>query len=284
MRTLLAHIELSPSLNSVLETARLVAEQFDSFIEGYYIRPSQPELIAAGADGFVAAAPELVTGLEREAQQRAEEAHRRFLAFCRRHGLSEPPAGRLSAPAAVWHEEQASGHGAIGSRGRIFDLIVVARPISGALTPSAAALEAALFESGRPLLVAPPGVPSGIGRRIVVAWNGSTETARAVALSMPFLKRAQSVVVLTVEGGSVPGPEGDELAARLRLHDIAVERRHSERHEAGIGEAILEECRVLEADLLVKGAYTQSRLRQMIFGGATSHILGHAELPVLLAN
>ena len=67
-------------------------------------------------------------------------------------------------------------------------------------------LEAALFESGRPILIAPPDPPRSARRHVVIAWNGSTETARAIAFAMPFLHQAQRVVVLIVEGGMVAGP------------------------------------------------------------------------------
>ena len=284
MRTILAHLEISPSLDSVLECARLVAERFGGYIEGYHMRPGQPDLIAAGADGFVAAAPDLVAGFEREARERAEQARQRFEAFRERHGLPRPAEAAPGTACADWRVETATGQGAIGSYGRVFDLIVVGRPLADQVTPSMAALEAALFESGRPLLVAPPAPPARLGERVVVAWNGSTETARTVAFAMPFLTAAASVVVLQVEDGMVPGPEAEALAASLRRHDIAVEVRHARRGGRGTGEAILAETAALGGDLLIKGAYTQSRFRQMIFGGATSHILAHAGLPVLMAN
>ncbi len=284
MRTILAHLEISPSLDSVLECARLVAERFASYIEGYHMRPGQPDLIAAGADGFVAAAPDLVAGFEREARERAEQARQRFEAFRRRHELPRPEEAEPGRPCADWRVETATGQGAIGSRGRVFDLIVVGRPLPEQVTPSMASLEAALFESGRPLLVAPPTPPEALGERVVVAWNGSTETARTVAFAMPFLKRAASVAVLQVEDGMVPGPEAEDLAANLRRHGIAVEVRHARRGGRSAGEAMLAETAALGGDLMIKGAYTQSRFRQMIFGGATSHILARAELPVLMAN
>ncbi len=284
MRTILAHLEISPSLDSVLECARLVAERFGAYIEGYHMRPGQPDLIAAGADGFVAAAPDLVAGFEREARERAEQARARFEDFRSRHGLPRPGEAEPGRPCADWRVETATGQGAIGSHGRVFDLIVVGRPLADQVTPSMAALEAALFESGRPLLVAPPAVPERIGERIVVAWNGSTETARTVAFAMPFLTTASSVAILQVEDGMVPGPEAEALAASLRRHGIAVEVRHARRGGRGTGEAMLAETAALGGDLMVKGAYTQSRFRQMIFGGATSHILAHAELPVIMAN
>lgn len=284
MRNILAHVEPGPGLDSVLQCARLVAERFGSYVEGYHMRPGHPDIIAAGADGFVAAAPDLIAGFERETRERANEAAARFEAFREAWGVPRRTQARPGQPCADWRVEDTTGQGAIGSRGRIFDLIVVGRPIAGSATPSMAALETALFEAGRPLLVAPPQPPHSLGERVAIAWNGSTETARTVAFAMPLLKQASAVLVLTVEGGSVPGPTGSELAAMLRWHELEVEEREALRGERTVGQAILEEAAAWGADLLLKGAYTQSRLRQMIFGGATSHILAHAELPVLAAN
>ena len=118
----------------------------------------------------------------------------------------------------------------------------------------------------------------------MIAWNGSTETARTVALAMPVLLKARRVYVLSLEGWEVDGPAGEELAERLRRHDIPAEAITRRMQPKTPGEAILDCASQLRADLLVKGAYTQSRLRQMIFGGATSHILRHSKLPIFMAH
>ena len=117
-----------------------------------------------------------------------------------------------------------------------------------------------------------------------MSWNGSTETARAMALALPFLIRAERVIVLAVEGVMVPGPSAAEVARHLEANGVKAEAREAAAGGRGGGAAILAEAAELGADLLVKGAYTHSRLRQMIFGGATSHILAEAELPVLMAH
>src|SRR5258708_36450230 len=78
-----------------------------------------------------------------------------------------------------------------------------------------APLEAALFESGRPVLIVPPTLPKELGRNVLVAWNGSTEQARTNAFAMPLLRGADDVTVLTGEGGMTPGPAGDEAALHL---------------------------------------------------------------------
>ena len=147
-----------------------------------------------------------------------------------------------------------------------------------------AAVEAALFESGRPILIAPPTPPTQLGENIVIAWNRSTETARVTAFAMPLLHRARKVTVLTVAGGMVPGPEGHELARYLQRNGIAADAVNVDASNKSAGEMMLQKSIELGCDLLIKGAYTQSRLRQMIFGGSTNHVLWSTTLPVLLAH
>lgn len=118
----------------------------------------------------------------------------------------------------------------------------------------------------------------------MISWNCSSESARTVAYGMPLLLKAREVTVLTVEGAVTPGPSGKELVDCLACHGIEARELTALSGGRKPGEAILEEAQRLGADLLFKGAYTQSRLRQMIFGGATNHILWNTELPVFMAH
>jgi nucleotide-binding universal stress UspA family protein len=111
------------------------------------------------------------------------------------------------------------------------------------------------------------------------------EQARATALAMPILQQADRVTVLTVVGETeVAEPSAELLIRYLRGNGIAAEARTVELDGRGTGEAILATAKSLSCDLLIKGAYTQYRLRQMIFGGTTRHILANATLPVFLAH
>ena len=146
------------------------------------------------------------------------------------------------------------------------------------------ALENALFESGRPVLMAPPSPPTSLGQTVVIHWNASTEVCRAISMAMPFLRKAKRVVVLGVEGTMVPGPSARDALMHLECHDIAASEKSVPSRGQRPGAVLLAEAKALNADLLIKGAYTQSRLRQMIFGGATQHVLAAAELPVFLVD
>jgi nucleotide-binding universal stress UspA family protein len=184
----------------------------------------------------------------------------------------------------VWVKEAPSGHDFVGSYGRVFDAIVLARPGDEWQSPSMITLESALFESGRPVLIAPPTSPRSLGTNVLIAWNSSTEQARTTAFAMPLLRLAQRVTICTVEGATVAGPSGEQMARSLKMNGIAAEPITLTAKKGRAGETILNKAEEIGCDLIVKGAYTQSRLRQMIFGGTTRHILANARLPVLMAH
>jgi nucleotide-binding universal stress UspA family protein len=286
IKTLLVPVEEGPALASALHTALLVARRFGCEIEGLHVRLGLPRMVPmTGTGGVGAVTPRLVEGLEQEERELRRRARARFEAFVGASGLPAAGApGPIAAACASWQEVIGADQDVIGSRGRLFDLIVLGRPVRGQPAPSVAALETALFDSGRPLLIAPPRPPERLGERVLIAWNGSTESARTVAAAMPFLETASRVVILSVQDGMVPGPSGAQLARALSRHGIAAETIERPGDPEGVGETILAAAASEGADLLVKGAYTRSRLRQMIFGGATHHILHAAELPVRMAH
>ena len=125
--------------------------------------------------------------------------------------------------------------------------------------------------------------PSVIGENILISWNCSTEQATATSAALPLLRQAKAVTILTIEGLTVPGPSG--LQARDWLAANGVQARELSIGNGGKkpGEVLLSEAAKLGADLIVKGAYTQSRLRQMIFGGMTRHLILNSPLPVLFS-
>lgn len=283
--SILVPLEESEILDSVLGTALLFARRYDSYIEGLCIRPSLAGAVAVGFEGGAAALSGTEEQFEQEQQLRTERLRTEFQNFIEANSipLAEDNYTKLCAR---WVEDEASGIGIFGQRARVFDLTVVGRPMPGAMTPAMNTLETVLFESGRPVLIAPPSTPTDIGRHIVIAWNGGTETARAIAFAKPILREADRITVLAVEGGMVPGPSAESVQVNLARDDVAVDVRSvpGRRSAAEAGNIILSETMEVGGDLLIKGGYTQSRLRQMIFGGATSQILANAEVPVLMAH
>ena len=121
-------------------------------------------------------------------------------------------------------------------------------------------VEAALFGSGRPILLAPPRPLERIGKNVLVAWNRSAGQARTISLAMPILQQANRVFVVSVEDGRVPGPTREQLIQYFQVHDILAEPLTVSPDRCSIAEVILNTASSLDCDLLIKGAYTQAAL------------------------
>lgn len=278
MKTILVPVEQHDRIEAVLEAARLVALSFGSCIEGFALRP--PPLTTMGWDPASAA---ILHGSTWDDEQGSAEMKAYFQAFMNRRDIPHESSGERTGIGWRWNDEAPAGDAYVGTYGRVFDVTVIGRPGRRPEDPRASTLESALFESGRPIIIAPPEAPQEIGRTVVIAWNGSTETARTIAFAKPFLRKAERVVVFADDSAEL-GPAGHLVHRQLVRNDIPAELQALPQGAIRSGETILAEAAALGCDLLIKGAYTQSRLRQMIFGGATSTILAEAKVPVFMAH
>jgi nucleotide-binding universal stress UspA family protein len=281
MKTILVPVEDHDAMPAVLEAAWLIAQLFDSYIEGCAVRPVIQSYLSV---------LEPVSGLAlstTDDDEGIEQARGRFEAFMEVHGVpssrGEPGEGSPGCSYG-WRYGNALDDSEIGSYGRVFDLIVLGRPGREPQKPRMPPLESALFESGRPVLIVPPGAPTLLISNVLIAWNGSTEQSRTNAFALPLLRLADQVTLLTVEGATTPGPSGEEATLHLRRNGVKASALTLQTGGRAPGEVILDHAASIGSGLLVKGAYTQSRLRQMIMGGTTRHILANAMVPVLMAH
>jgi|HubBroStandDraft_6_1064221.scaffolds.fasta_scaffold156300_3 nucleotide-binding universal stress UspA family protein len=278
MRAILVPVEPHDSMPSVLETALLMGRKFNSHIEGFALRPAIGNVVTMDPVNSLT-----IVSLRENDLELVKQARGLFESFMREKQVPVAP-GSSGSVSCAWVDGAPDGDTFVGSYGRVFDTILLGRPAKSRQGPRMMTLEAALFESGRPVLLAPPTPPRSLGDNILIAWNCSTEQARATALAMPLLRKAARIVICTVEGFTVPGPTGEQMARYLRLHEVHAETMTVAPGQRRAGEVLLAQAEALDCDLVIKGAYTQSRLRQMIFGGTTQHILTNATVPVLLAH
>jgi nucleotide-binding universal stress UspA family protein len=276
MKTILVPTEDHDSMPAALEAARLMASLFDSYVEGIAVRPA--------AEIYVTVEP--VSGLAMSSgfdADTAQQVRAQFEGFWQGHNVAR---GDMASTGLSWNwpKAEAVDDGYIGARGRVFDLIVLGRPGTKPQHPRMPPLEAALFESGRPVLIVPKTAPTSLTRHALISWNGSPEQAHTNTFALPVLRLAEQVTVLTVDGQATGGPSGEEAAKHLRRNGVKATAITVKPGDRSAGEVTLEQAATLGCDLLVKSAYTQSRLRQMIFGGATRHILANATLPILMAH
>jgi len=269
---------------SVFASALAVARRFDAHLEFLHVRPDAAAMaVGMAADGGGATmVGSLITRLEEEADQREKKADRQFQSFCQREALAlceAPPAP--PGPSAQWLREVGAEPYWVTEYGRAADLLVIGRPGQGG---SLETMEGALIDSGRPLLI-PAATPLvSVPETVVIAWKATREAARAVTAALPFLQIAKQIVIMTVsEDHSALENEAERLMAALRWRGVPVTVRHLQPDGHNAADKLLAAAREDDA-LLVMGGYGHSRLREWIFGGFTQHVLGGAELPVLMAH
>jgi nucleotide-binding universal stress UspA family protein len=265
----------------------LIGCGFGAHIEALHVRADAASAVPLVGEGMSGAmVEEMLEIAERQATDRSERVRQLFDRTCAEQGIvaAAKPAPGSSGPSVAWREEVGREEDVIAYAGRLADLLVFARPFPDKDIPSIISLNAALMESGRPLLLAPPTLPSQIGQTIAVFWNGSAEASRAVAAALPFLERAAKVIVLCAREEE-PAAH-DELANYLGWHGIVADVRTFVAGGGGghVGQGLLLQANAVGADLIVMGAYTHSRLRQLILGGVTRHVIHAARVPVLLSH
>lgn len=166
--------------------------------------------------------------------------------------------------------------------GRLADIICTVRGGDGA--DQETIFESALMASGKMVLHVPPDTDLSPVRHVAVAWNGSREAARAVALAMPVLEAADNVTVLAGTSNVVTPEDVNLLCESLKWHGIDAAPRLFTPSGARMSQDLQSEAEMAGAQLLLLGAYSHSRLRETVFGGVTDDIVKECRLPVLMAH
>ncbi len=287
MKKLLVPVTDPEAAASPLAAAFTVASQFDSHVEALHVRtdPRNEIMAYVGEDMSGPMVQEVLEVAETRAAELAEQAHKCFEDAC---ALAQVPIA-ASAPgpdgvSASWHEETGYAESWIERCGRLADLTVIQRPTAVEDVVTRRAVETAILGTGRPLLVTPPSAPATIGDNVAIAWNGSSEAAHSVGVAIPFMTEATSVTVLSADKGQTPGPGPAELVEYLSWHGIKAKDVAVAVNGGSTGNALLAAASDAGANLLVMGAYTHSRMRELIMGGVTRRVLDETEIPVLMAH
>jgi nucleotide-binding universal stress UspA family protein len=284
---LLAVIDGGSGSEAAVTAALDLGRRFSARVELLHVEIDPETAIPMVGEGMSGAAVEqLVQSLRAESEQRRNKARDLFEKHCVAAGLNVVEPNAVSAPATF----AVCFRGLVGREvdevlhfGRLSDLTVIARPGGEEAGRLTATFDAALFDSGRPMLLVPAVPVAEPGSTVAIAWDGSREAARAVGAALPLLAAARKVVILTARepGGEV---EPSELAAYLALHGVNARTWAFVPGPGSLGGALLEEAGKAGANLLVMGAYGHSRFREMVLGGVTRSILSDADMPVFLAH
>lgn len=284
INTILVQLDGSKTNKVRLQMAVAAARCFSAHVEVLYIRSDPRDFIAYETLGMtVSIKRSVIAAVERSATDEANELKKVFGEFCAQNRIPivdrAPSSGKVSIS---WREETGHESTIVAHRGRLADLIIMDRPVKGPPLPKT--LESALRETGRPVLVVPPTARNFSVQHIAIGWNGSVEAARAVAAAMPYLNAARMITVFTTHKRAQIHPNATELVEYLAWHDVSTSVRILDDQAPSVGEALLAETRKVSADLLVIGAYSRARFREVIMGGVTGCVLAAAQIPVFMVH
>jgi len=275
IRDILVHVDNSRSMPGRVRAAAEFAKRHDAHLTGLYaieipVLPSYAEaqIPAAIIDAQRAILVSVATAAGRELRGIAEKSDISF----------------------EWRCVEDRQIDALSLHGHYADLLMVGQADPGDPECTSRGLADHLaLSSGRPVLVVPTGGVSGvIGDNIVVAWNARREAVRAVSDAMPLLESAERVSVVIInadaEDPENAGIPAADIGLHLARHGIETQTKSLFGAHAAIGGVLLDAAREENADLLVMGAYGHARLREVLLGGVTAHVLAHTHIPTLLSH
>lgn len=264
-----------------------LGRRFDAQVEWLALLPSPTRMVPASVDAMGGAMTGSLVEVEEETFGERQAEVERLIAihgqaqdFPIFQGDEEPDQPGFSLKI---HSEAGFSEDQFGAAGRLSDLIVVPMSAHQSRGVTTTLLEGAILESGRPVLALPENSASWPGRAIGIAWDGSREAARALSAALPLLKAADKIVILTA---LVPGQEAlpSQVSRYLAAHDLEARTWGFIPRDGRLGDQILEQAEIAGLDLLVMGAYSHSRMAELVLGGVTRRILQKAQLAVLLTH
>ncbi len=273
LKDLLVHVDTGKEAEATLDAALALAAAHDCHLVGLGVSP--PLDIPTYAAGNLPSS--VFTVLEEREQERVAKAEKIFRSKVRQAGREERSEWRLD-------------HGlpdyVLGTHARYADLAVVTQTNNELEERRFIDLpEDMVLSAGRPVLVIPyVGASKPIGKNVIVAWNASREAARAVADALPLLEQAEKVEVVVAGAQPIGDLPGADIAAHLARHGIDVAVYRAVVDDIDVGDVLLNRVTDLGADLMVMGGYGRSRLRELVLGGVTRHILEHMTTPVLMSH
>ena len=273
IKDIVANLSVGASRDVAPDFAVSVAATFDAHLTGVAFRY---EPLAPVADGFPAKA---MQSQRIENEKAAKAAVAKFDEVARR--------ATVSAESRIVDVPVASAHNVFANIVRRFDLAIIGQPEPHKPALERLIVEAALFDSGRPVLIVPYIQRAGLKLdRVMVCWDGSRSAARAVADAMPFIVRAKAaeVVIVTSEPTKSNEMPGADIAHHLARYGAKVEIKPIVTAEIDVTSTILSHAADASADFLVMGGYCHSRLREFVLGGVTRGILTSMTVPTLMSH
>ena len=229
-----------------------------------------------------------IDSLNAKADELARQLKALFGDLCARHQIDAPESADMpegKAAAAFWSQFDGDPSADLAYRARVADMTVVAPPSDDPPFAERTFCEDMVFQSGRPVLLARPGAMKDFPKTVIVAWDGGREAARALHAALPILKECDLAVVATAGDTDWAAEAPETAAAYLRLHDVRATHLQLRPGKGDDPEDLLmEHAKKKNADLIVMGAYSHQRWKQIVLGGFTRRMLKSVEIPILMTH
>jgi nucleotide-binding universal stress UspA family protein len=275
IKDIVVNLDVESAQSAVADYAISVAQAFDAHLSAVAFAYEE----ALPASIFSRVAIELIEAQRRKCELAAESAAGKFDESARGSGVS--------AESHIFKSGIANAAEHFGRLARRYDLAVVSQVEADKLPMRELIIHAALFDSGRPVLIVPYIQRDGLKLdRVMVCWDGSRNAARAMGDAMPFLARAKAVEIVLVAGDPGKSNEiaGVDVAHHLARHQLKVELRQIVVRDLDVANTILSHAADAGTDFIVMGGYGHSRLREFVLGGATRGILAAMTVPTFMSH
>ncbi|GLQ06539.1 universal stress protein [Sneathiella chinensis] len=291
LRTILVPLSGSDSFcdTAALTSALKVARRIGAHVVALHVKLDPRSAAAFVGEGMTSAMIESVIDMaEKDGETRKNAALSLFNEICQEQKIEitdNPVFGTPETVTAEFDVRIGNREDVLLSVGRLFDLIVMCKVSTDENTSNSLVLNAALRETGRPVLIVSETIGDDFGKRIAVAWNGSVESSRAITHALPFLKAAERVMLICAVDDLDEDINPDEARKYLALHGVAANscKIHGTSGRT-TAESLMTQAHKCDADLVVMGAYTRSQLRRLFLGAVTGEVLDKCDLPTLMSH
>jgi nucleotide-binding universal stress UspA family protein len=286
MKVILVPVSNRPESKSALQVSFDLADHLDANIVACHLRPNrslEKDYKPTGVPLFGSANREWLDELNvKSSKSAAREANKTFTEIVEQSGFRLTQRdGSAAGRTARWQEKVGSPDKLMAILGPVADMTVLSRPSAGG-NIGRMFLLAALMHTGRPILVVPPKLAKAPGKRVTIAWNQSPEVCRIVSSCMPMLQAADAVNIVACGRQGRLGPKASQLKSYLKNWGVSanVLTTPGKKEET----ELLTAYRDTKSDLLMMGAYSRSRFREVVFGGMTEFMLWNAKVPVIIQH
>jgi nucleotide-binding universal stress UspA family protein len=282
---ILAPVSGGPRDAAVLANAVAAARPFNAHVVVFFVRPDLSETLAFFTDGVSGVVVEEVVKATQDAGDEAAKRIEAAIASC----CSDAAIERVRQPVRAdrvtlsVREVQGSFGDQLTTAARLADLIVFGPMREGDQAGLAEAFVQVLVETDKPVLRATGDAPKSFARRIAIGWDGRTAAAQAMSAAIPYLQRADSVEVLSVQRAPLRINATEGVKDYLKLHGVSSAERLIDAGSRRIGQVLLDTAVEGGADLLVLGGYGRGRLQSLI-GGVTRHVIAHADIAIFMVH